>query len=216
VSQQAFASTHVVPAGGLAAYERADPTAAVVANLEPNLEVYIAERLGDWARIVCSNGWGAWVDGRQLVSRSPATAAPSRPKQAFKPDAAIAGAALIAVGAFLPWIRGAGGLNGNAFDLPASMLWSSPRSTSDGPFDVWILLAAAAVAGVVFSLRPDGARGRQAAGIVAIAIAALFVLWLLRLTSEPGVDVGLLDLVSIGPPIILSGGVLLVVGKVTR
>lgn len=214
MSQQAFASTHVVPASGIDAYERADPAGPVVARLDPNLEVLVAERLGDWARIVCSNGWGAWVDGRQLVPRSTPTAA--RAKPAIKLDPALGGAGLIAIGALLPWIRGAGDANGNAFDIPASALWSSPSSTSDGPFDVWLLLAAVVAVGVVFSLRPDGERARRAAGIVAGAIAVLFVVWLYRLTNEPGVDIGLLDVVSIGPPIVLGGGALLAIGKVTR
>ncbi|MFD7370584.1 hypothetical protein, partial [Streptomyces mirabilis] len=27
-----------------------------------------ARRLGDWGRVVCANGWSAWVDGRLLVA----------------------------------------------------------------------------------------------------------------------------------------------------
>lgn len=227
MSQRAFASTHVVPPSGMAAYERADPGARVVAQLEPHLEVAVAEQLGAWARIVCSNGWGAWVDGRQLVPRS-AAAAPARPAsgpatsglslqglslQGLKLNPSTGGAALIAIGAFLPWVRGSG-LKGNAFDLPASVLWSSPTSTSDGPVDIWVLLAVVAIVAVVFSLRPDGAKVTRGAGIAAIAIPALFLVFLLRLASE--FDISVTEIVNIGPLVVLSGGVLLTVGKVTR
>ena len=59
--------THRVPAGGLYAYPRPDPQAAPSATLSPWLEVEVVGTVGDWARIVCSNGWTAWVDARPLV-----------------------------------------------------------------------------------------------------------------------------------------------------
>jgi hypothetical protein len=39
--------------------------------MDPNLDVQLAETVGDWARVVCSNGWSAWVDRRQLVAIGP-------------------------------------------------------------------------------------------------------------------------------------------------
>lgn len=62
-----FHPTHVVPQEGLPAWEAPDvsrPTAA----LDPFLPVELLSRQGDWAEILCSNGWSAWVDGRLLVS----------------------------------------------------------------------------------------------------------------------------------------------------
>ncbi|MCQ0021562.1 hypothetical protein M4914_00265, partial [Streptomyces somaliensis DSM 40738] len=43
-------------------------TARPTVPLDPFLPVRLLERTGDWARVLCSNGWSAWVDGRLLVS----------------------------------------------------------------------------------------------------------------------------------------------------
>ncbi|MET7361246.1 hypothetical protein ABZS76_22755 [Streptomyces sp. NPDC005562] len=62
-----FRPTHVVPQDGLPAWEAPDvrrPTAP----LDALLPVQLMDRLGDWGRIVCANGWSAWVDGRLLVA----------------------------------------------------------------------------------------------------------------------------------------------------
>ncbi|MEN3272901.1 MAG: hypothetical protein V7636_1662 [Actinomycetota bacterium] len=59
--------THVVPAGGLAAWEQPDPTLAPAATLDPGLDVEVIEHnVSGWAHIVCSNGWSAWVDAARL------------------------------------------------------------------------------------------------------------------------------------------------------
>jgi len=62
-STGSFAPTHLVPEGGVTTYEDPYPGRALV-PLDPGLPVQLAERRGDWARVVCSNGWEAWVDGR--------------------------------------------------------------------------------------------------------------------------------------------------------
>jgi hypothetical protein len=62
-----FRPTHVVPPRGLPAWEAPDP-ARPTAPLDAFLPVALAERSGDWGRIVCSNGWSAWVDARLLVA----------------------------------------------------------------------------------------------------------------------------------------------------
>ncbi|WP_315904294.1 hypothetical protein [Streptomyces sp. ASQP_92] len=62
-----FRPTHVVPRDGLPAWEAPDverPTTP----LDALLPVQLVDRLGDWGRIVCANGWSAWVDGRLLVA----------------------------------------------------------------------------------------------------------------------------------------------------
>jgi len=63
----AWTPSHVVPAGGMAAWARPDPSESVVATLDAGLPLQVAETLGDWARIVASNGWSAWVDARRLI-----------------------------------------------------------------------------------------------------------------------------------------------------
>ncbi|HEV3452011.1 MAG TPA: hypothetical protein VG869_12500 [Acidimicrobiia bacterium] len=81
-----FAPTHVIPAGGLPAWAVPDPGEPAVATLDPGLAVELLERRDDgWARVACSNGWSAWVDGRRLGvltglgAPAPADAAPTAP-----------------------------------------------------------------------------------------------------------------------------------------
>ncbi|MER0449627.1 hypothetical protein ABR738_34660 [Streptomyces sp. Edi4] len=62
-----FRPTHVVPQDGLPAWEAPDVERPTV-PLDALLPVRLVDRLGDWGRIVCANGWSAWVDGRLLVA----------------------------------------------------------------------------------------------------------------------------------------------------
>ncbi|MHA6763907.1 hypothetical protein [Streptacidiphilus sp. PAMC 29251] len=62
-----FRPTHVVPAEGLATWAGPEPSEPS-APLDPLLPVQLTDSRGDWARVLCSNGWSAWVDGRMLVS----------------------------------------------------------------------------------------------------------------------------------------------------
>ncbi|MGW3243374.1 hypothetical protein [Streptomyces sp. NPDC001070] len=82
-----FVPTHVAPAGGLPTWQAPDDSSPS-AGLDPLLPVRVTEHRGDWARIVCSNGWSAWVDGRLLITvpqgppavgGSPARTADARP-----------------------------------------------------------------------------------------------------------------------------------------
>ncbi|MGW4705671.1 hypothetical protein [Streptomyces sp. NPDC004285] len=62
-----FRPTHVVPRSGLSAWEAPDPGLPTT-PLDAFLPVRLEERTGDWGRVLCSNGWTAWVDARLLVS----------------------------------------------------------------------------------------------------------------------------------------------------
>ncbi|MFJ5831711.1 hypothetical protein [Streptomyces sp. NPDC093089] len=62
-----FRPTHVVPRDGLDAWEAPDP-GLPTSPLDAFLPVRLEERAGDWGRVLCSNGWTAWVDARLLVS----------------------------------------------------------------------------------------------------------------------------------------------------
>ncbi|MEW1551107.1 hypothetical protein [Streptomyces tsukubensis] len=73
-----FTPTHVVPPGGLSAWETPG-TSRPAASLDPLLPVLLADRRGDWGRIVCANGWSAWVDGRLLVAVPQPPPATGRP-----------------------------------------------------------------------------------------------------------------------------------------
>jgi Bacterial SH3 domain len=59
-----WAPSHSVPAQGLRAWGAPDPSGPVVANLAPGLPIQVAEVRGAWARVICSNGWTGWIDGR--------------------------------------------------------------------------------------------------------------------------------------------------------
>jgi hypothetical protein len=65
--QRQYRATHRVSEVALAAFSRPDATAPPIAYLDPRLELQVLERWGDWARVVCSNGWQGWVDGRPLI-----------------------------------------------------------------------------------------------------------------------------------------------------
>lgn len=60
--------SHAVPAAGMAAWAAPDPSKPPVAQLSPGVQLVIAEQQGAWARVVGSNGWAGWVDGRLLVA----------------------------------------------------------------------------------------------------------------------------------------------------
>jgi hypothetical protein len=78
-----FHPTHVVPQDGLPAWEAPDPSRPTV-PLDALLPVRLVDRRGDWGRVICANGWSAWVDGRLLVAVPPdppaAGGAPAREK----------------------------------------------------------------------------------------------------------------------------------------
>ncbi|WP_246150135.1 hypothetical protein [Streptomyces qinzhouensis] len=91
-----FTPTHVVPPGGLSAWETPG-TDRPAASLDALLPVLLADRRGDWGRIVCANGWSAWVDGRLLVAvpqPPPATGRPLTRTADQRPQLAKAGEAV--------------------------------------------------------------------------------------------------------------------------
>jgi hypothetical protein len=59
--------THVAPPAGLAAWDEPDPSRAPMVTLAGGVQLSVAEERGAWARVVGSNGWTGWVDGRLLV-----------------------------------------------------------------------------------------------------------------------------------------------------
>ncbi|GAA4881880.1 hypothetical protein [Kitasatospora terrestris] len=62
-----FRPTHVAPGDGLQTWTGPDPSRPSV-RLDPLLPLQLLSTSGNWARILCSNGWSAWVDGRLLVA----------------------------------------------------------------------------------------------------------------------------------------------------
>ena len=67
-----YSPTHHVPAAGMPAWSRPDPSLTPDQQLAAGLDVMVTEQRPDgWAHIVCSNEWEAWVDGRILVAVVP-------------------------------------------------------------------------------------------------------------------------------------------------
>jgi CRP-like cAMP-binding protein len=65
----AFTPTHVVPASGLLAWSRPDPSEEPVATLAAGVELRVIGETGAWAQVAAANGWEGWVDGRALQAR---------------------------------------------------------------------------------------------------------------------------------------------------
>ena len=62
----AFEATHMAPETGLRTWATPDPSQPAAA-IPSGLELQLVGRQGDWARVVCDNGWSAWVDARALI-----------------------------------------------------------------------------------------------------------------------------------------------------
>lgn len=66
--------TRRAPEGGLATWAEPDPARSPGQRIGAGLEIDVLEQRPDgWARVRCSNGWEAWVDGRLLVDDEAAT-----------------------------------------------------------------------------------------------------------------------------------------------
>lgn len=111
-----FRPTHVVPEHGMPAWEAPDPARPTV-PLDALLPVQLLERRGDWAHVLCSNGWSAWVDGRHLISVSqdpPAAGGPLTRTADPRPLLARAEQALVRYRSAVEDLAG-GGLDGASF-----------------------------------------------------------------------------------------------------
>ncbi len=62
-----WAPTHIVPPTGMAAWVVPDPNSPPMVGLAGGVQLSILEQQGAWARVMGSNGWTGWVDGRLLV-----------------------------------------------------------------------------------------------------------------------------------------------------
>jgi RsiW-degrading membrane proteinase PrsW (M82 family) len=64
-----WAPTHLVPPGGMAAWNAPDPSRQPIVNLPERLELVVEGRAGAWAHVRAVNGWRGWVDGRRLLEK---------------------------------------------------------------------------------------------------------------------------------------------------
>jgi hypothetical protein len=54
---------------GMPAWAQPNPALPPQAQLAPGTQLQVAEwSQSGWARVVASNGWSGWVDGRMLVA----------------------------------------------------------------------------------------------------------------------------------------------------
>jgi hypothetical protein len=58
--------SHRVPEDGLTTWAEPDPAVGAGARLDPHLAVHVDESRGEWAHVVCENGWSAWVPASRL------------------------------------------------------------------------------------------------------------------------------------------------------
>lgn len=189
----------------------------------------MAQTWGDWTQVVCANGWSGWVDGRVLVPRTAAPAAPVATMAAPSTGGAaavsvdwalrartgwiaLAGAAAIGLSALLPWLKLGGG-SADGFDVPAEFLLSYKAETDLG-FDVGVLLIVLALAGVAAVLVAPDDWWRRGVGIAAGVVALLYVIQVQRLLSASPAEgrPGLLSTVGVGAYLALAGAGALAAG----
>jgi hypothetical protein len=136
-----YGPTHRAPDDGMQAWDTPDGTKPPVAALDARLDVEVVERQGAWARILCSNGWSAWVDGRRLVEMSAAAAAPTpaptpAPAAAWSSPPASSPAAPTAPTPAAP---------AGAWTVPAGTAPAPPRTSEFGVGSILALAGAAVV-----------------------------------------------------------------------
>ena len=61
-----WAATHLVPRGGLDAWELPDPSTEPATELGAGTEMQLMDTAGVWAQVRTDNGWIGWVDGRLI------------------------------------------------------------------------------------------------------------------------------------------------------
>lgn len=203
--------THRVPDGGMRAWEQPDPSLQPSSRLEARVELQIAERRGDWARGVGSNGWTGWVDARKLEEIGTTSMGRSTIDVAglsLRP-LPLVGAAGLLLAAFLPWVD-AFGASANSFDVALSFLWDVNASGSDFGF----LVVALAVVAVVLAALPRPYRGLlMLAGVVTIAVGADFIAQMYRGVADIGGTLGdTFDYLGFAPWVMLASGITLLAG----
>lgn len=243
-SHEPFAPTHTAPAVGMDTWSEPGGPAAGQ-RLDPYLPVRLLRAYGDWAQVLCSNGWTAWVDGRALMNpaayaqaqRSAQGRAPSPgrseraaggvlssnlPAEFVMPSMRTwpvsAGTALVLVATLLPWIDvGGSAETSHAFDVPAAFLFSKNNVSSGGP-KVGVVLLLLAVTAFVFRHLPKLEKLAAVPAGMCVAAVTMFIVQLNALlgTAEAGSAPSLLDTVGIGTWAALVGAGLLSWGAKRR
>jgi hypothetical protein len=184
-----FRPTHRVPKAGLASWAVPDPAAAPGPRLDSGLEVQVLESLPtEWTRVLCSNGWSAWVDGRLL--EQPPAARSSLGLPARLDPYLLAGAALALVGSVTPWLS-LGRASLSSWQLPFLLVLTG-RGALPG-IKAGPVLLVGLLAGATYLMWRSGARVLLlvlAAGVSTLALGGLMLG--LRTSLHAGFGVGLL------------------------
>ncbi len=212
VLSQVWVPTHRVPDGGLRAWPKPDPAVEAIASLQPRVELSIAERRGDWARVIGSNSWTGWVDARRLQQLTAGrTAAPATRGIGF-PLGAV-GAVALAGAAFLPWFS-FGGPDVNAFDVAVKFLWDLDGTGDPMLGIVVVALGALGLVAALVPAVPDAVR--RVAGFAGIGVSSLFAFQVHRGLDTTFGDT--FDALGYGVFIALAAAIVLLVsprGKIT-
>lgn len=209
----AWAPSHRVPGGGMRAWDDPDPSAQPSSRLEARVELEVAERRGEWARVVGVNGWTGWVDSRKLEAIGPAgSGGIELGNLTIRPLAAV-GAGILVLAAFLPWVSGQGA-NLSAFDLALSSLWSDVAVGT--PYLGWLVVGLAVLAAFL-AVTPPRPAFSSLLGTLTVATGAVFAMQLYRGASDSGATLGqVFDLLGFAVfAMIAAGGVLLASARST-
>lgn len=222
-----FRPTHRVGDTRMATYARPEAAAVLEAQLDPALEVRVLEQRPDgWAHVECSNGWTTWVDGRKLVGAlvgrpaGTAHAATPRPSTVALPRSggsseavplalSVLGGALILVGAVTPWYRFPLG-HTTSFHVPVRYLVLRTQGVTQPSAGALLLPAVALVALGCVLLALGNRRAARVPLLVGAAIATNLALFGFMRWLHPATGLG----ISIGIPLTVSGGVLVVIAHV--
>ena len=212
-----YAPTHRVPATGMKAWSTPDASQPSAADLAPNLDVQLLRWWGEWAEIRCSNGWTAWVGGRQLVAASGAPQGVTKadlqerlkaiPLPAGVSPFAAGGAVLVLLGSFFPWISVeafGSSFNANSWDVPFLYLATGEDTLSGLDIGLVLLVAAVAVVAVpLLTKRPLDTNVLLGIAIATIAIAVLFFLRV-SVIDDTGAGVGFGTFITAGGGVLLA------------
>jgi hypothetical protein len=230
----AWQPTNVVGPAGIDAWTNPDANQQPAARIDPGLEVAVTEYHDNgWAHVTCSNGWTAWVDGRQLLplgaaAISPpgfAASAPMAPPAGHQtafgvtvpswwpaeiPFVGGAGAVLIIVGSFLPWIT-FGPFSASGWDVSLSYLITGGSGITGGLKVGFILLGAVVVGLPALTHKPLPEWVVPTVGGVAVATAGITLLRTFTSSTSRGGLASVSLSPGIGLFVTLAAGILILV-----
>ena len=122
----------------------------------------------------------------------------------------LLGAALVGIGAFLPWLTFPMSPSFGSPSIPVEFLWSTDTFIDPGPVDLVVVLLAAVVVALVATARPSWAMARRGAGWVVVVVTTIYVAQVQRLVGDVGEGgPGLIEALGIGVLVTVVGGLLL-------